>query len=282
MPAPAPALKDLRSSLEVCKVNISYRCSHHKTVSMLFDFGNRCSHRKKLDGLAQRIPPLGRPRRAGRGRTASARTVAVAFSVARSRPRPRLAEGREEGQEAQEAPEEVAQARALLQLRERALPFPLPLSQAPATVFAPASRKEVVVVPCVVLARLGSSTPAQPAPARLCQRDPDLVRNPSPDPWSLEAPPPSADQQQRILMERAAARAQSARSLPLGFGTVPSSLPSGFGARAQAAPPLQGNAYQRGVIRCAACLVDRYPLRLWDNVRSSDCARRACSVEHSR
>ena len=120
------------------------------------------------------------------------------------------------------------------------------------------------------------------APARLCQRDPDLVRNPSPDsdlvrnpspdPWSLEAPPPSADQQQRILMERAAARAQSARSLPLGFDTFPPSLPSGFGARAQAAPPSQGNAYQRGVIRCAACLVDRYPLRLWDHVRSSHSA----------
>jgi len=118
------------------------------------------------------------------------------------------------------------------------------------------------------------------APSRLFQRDPDLVRNPSPDPWSLEAPPPSADQQQRILMERAAARAQSARSLPFGFGTVPHCLPSGFGARAQAAPPSQGNAYQRGVIRCAACLVDRYPLRLCDYVCSSHSADPR--VEHSR
>ena len=112
-----------------------------------------------------------------------------------------------------------------------------------------------------------------PAPARRgpCTRraprggDADGVWRPSPDPWSLEAPPPSVDQQQRILMERAAARAPAARPLPSGFGAVPPGMPSGFGKRAKAAlagASSHGDAYQRGVIRCAACLVDRYPQRL--------------------
>ena len=73
------------------------------------------------------------------------------------------------------------------------------------------------------------------------------------------------DQQQRILMERAAARAPAARPLPSGFGAVPPGMPSGFGKRAKAAlagASSHGDAYQRGVIRCAACLVDRYPQRL--------------------
>jgi len=77
----------------------------------------------------------------------------------------------------------------------------------------------------------------------------------SPDPWALNLPPPSAMQQHLMVMERVAIA--NARTGPL------SSLPSGFGSKRKEGNESCGAAYQKLVIRCAACGVDRFLLLIF-------------------